>query len=231
MYLIHLSAAKIEREWLDYLFPWHFFSLSRLIFLDKRKRWSDPGQVTFYFRYFLPDICYFQQLLIHLLHQWTDLYSFDPPTSICACKMAFQKKKKKCKNSFGNGKESVASILPGWQDWTLTGNRTSSLEFPDHFWLTVTHLEVQTASVTLWRSWVAKEYSSGLSSNYQVAAKKKKFKNNFCAHGWPVEQMVQGEQTDEEEWRSDPSGNGNISQGSSALQSVLFSGSKCFRTC
>lgn len=229
MYLIHLSAAKIEREWLDYLFPWHFFSLSRLIFLDKRKRWSDPGQVTFYFRYFLPDICYFQQLLIHLLHQWTDLYSFDPTTSICACKMAFQKKKN-VKILLETVKSQLHRYYRDDKIELWLGTEHLSLEFPDNFWLTVTDLEVQTASVTLWRSWVAKEYSSGLSSNYQVAAKKI-FKSHFCAHGWPVEQMVQGEQTDEEEWRSDPSGNSNISQGSSALQSVLFSGSKCFRTC
>lgn len=32
MHLIRLSAAKIEQEWLDHLFPWHSSSLSRLSF-------------------------------------------------------------------------------------------------------------------------------------------------------------------------------------------------------
>lgn len=141
-----------------------------------------------------------------------------------------KKKKKKVKILLETVKSQLHRYYRDDRIELWLGTEHLSLEFPDHFWLTVTDLEVQTASVTLWRSWVAKEYSSGLSSNYQVAAKKI-FKNHFCAHGWPVEQMVQGEQTDEEEWRSDPSGNSNISQGSSALQSVLFSGSKCFRTC
>lgn len=55
---------------------------------------------------------------------------------------------------------------------TLTRNRTSVIRISRWFLVNCYWPGVQTASVTLWRSWVAKEYSSGLSSNYQVAAKK-----------------------------------------------------------
>lgn len=48
MHLIHLSAAKIEREWPGYAFPRRLSSPEQVDFLDSRKPPSDPGLLAFF---------------------------------------------------------------------------------------------------------------------------------------------------------------------------------------
>lgn len=61
MHLIHLSATKIEREWLDYLLPWHISSPEQVDFKEKETPSRSGSGDTFYLRCFPPNVRWFEK--------------------------------------------------------------------------------------------------------------------------------------------------------------------------